>query len=120
MTTSALASEEEMPARNSFFDLEPVIVNLAAPDTNRYLQVTFTYELSGDTTLENMKTYLPIIRSRALMVLSTKTAEEISSPQGKNLLLDQLLDAARYTLTGVDFNPGKGVENVHLTSFIIQ
>lgn len=120
LLTSAWASDDPEGLKRSFYDLEPVVVNLAAPDTDRYLQVTFTYEVDGQGTLENIKSYLPIIRSRALMVLSTKTVEDVSSLEGKNILLAQLLDAARYTLSETGANAQQGIEDVHLTSFVIQ
>lgn len=120
LLTSAWASEDPKTLQHSFYDLEPVVVNLAAPDTDRYLQVTFAFEVDGQGTLDNIKSYLPIIRSRALMVLSTKTVEDVSSLEGKNMLMAQLLDAARYTLSETSPSAQKGIEDVHLTSFVIQ
>jgi flagellar protein FliL len=118
--SAAWASGDPKQSQHAFFDIDPVVVNLAAPDAHRYLQVTFSYEVDGESTLANMKSFLPIIRSRALMVLSTKTVEDVSSLEGKNMLMDQLLDAARFTLSETSPGAQKGIENVHLTSFVIQ
>lgn len=107
-------------AGNPYLKLEPLVVNLAPPNVDRYLQIGITYEADDNAALENMKAYLPIIRSRALIVLSTKTLEDVSSTPGKQFLMDQLLDAARYTLPEIPDHHGKGVKDVHLTAFVVQ
>ena len=103
-----------------FYVLEPFVVNLAKPDENRYLQIGITYELSNVTAVDEVKSYTPIIRSRILMVLSGKTIDNLGSIQGKQQLMDELVELARLTIIGDEIDPTKGVRDVHFSSFVIQ
>ncbi|NJM32927.1 MAG: hypothetical protein HC848_08840 [Limnobacter sp.] len=100
--------------------LDPFVVNLAGPDSKRYLQIGITYELSDKATDDRMKNYTPVIRSRILMVLSNKTTADLTNIEGKQKLMDELVDLARVTLGGDDKDPTRGVRDVHFSSFVIQ
>lgn len=104
----------------TFSVLDPFVVNLAKPDGNRYLQVGITYELKGPAAAEEIKNFTPIIRSRILIVLSSKTVADLTSIEGKQRLMDELVDLARITLKGDGHDPTKGVRDVHFSSFVIQ
>ena len=103
-----------------FSVLDPFVVNLAQPDQNRYLQIGITYELTGPDAAEEIKNFTPIIRSRILMVLSGKNIENLSTMEGKQRLMDELVDLARVTINGPTDDPTKGVRDVHFSSFVIQ
>ena len=115
---SALASEDDVPTVNSFFTLDPLVVNLAPPDINRYLQVSVAYEIDSDDVVNHLKSFNPIVRSRMLIVLSTKTVDELLTIEGKQLLMDQLLDLARVSLPPQV--EASSIKDVHMTSFVIQ
>lgn len=98
-----------------FHPLDTFTVNLA--DRERYLQIGVVYELKSPEIAEALKTVNPIVRSRILLVLSSKTVEELSSTEGKQALAEQLIAEARGALTAKE---AKGVQQVHFSSFVIQ
>jgi flagellar FliL protein len=59
-------------------------------------------------------------------VLSGKTASNLTSIEGKQSLMDELVDLARVTLPSDpkadknDKDPNNGVRDVHFSSFVIQ
>lgn len=104
----------------AFVVLDPFVVNLAAPDTTRYLQIGITYEASNPKVAEELKTYTPLIRSRILLVLSGKNVTQLTSIEGKQALMDELVDLARVSLPGDSKDPTHGIRDVHFASFVIQ
>jgi len=116
--------EEEVKAEPlgppAFVVMDPFVVNLAAPDSSRYLQIGITYETSGPAIADEMKVYTPVIRSRILLVLSGKNVEQLTSIEGKQLLMDELVDLARVTIQGDPKDPSRGIRDVHFASFVIQ
>jgi len=103
-----------------FAVLEPFVVNLAEPDGNRYLQIGITYELTDAKVAEAVKNYTPVIRSRILIVLSGKNVNDLTSIEGKQKLMDELVDLARVTITTEQKDATNGVRDVHFSSFVIQ
>ncbi len=101
-----------------FAQMEPFVVNMADPGGDRYLQLGISFEVEDAKMGEAIKAYTPILRSRILIVLSSKDVAALSTVEGKQQLMDELLDMARETIKG----PGKtkGVVDVHFTSFVIQ
>jgi len=126
MKPKAEAGHEEAPAKvehkgpPAFTIMDPFVVNLAEPDNGRYLQIGITYELTDAKAAEALKTYTPIIRSRILIVLSGKTVNDLSTIEGKQKLMDELVDLARVTVHGDGKDPTNGVRDVHFSSFVIQ
>ncbi|HEX4880707.1 MAG TPA: flagellar basal body-associated FliL family protein [Limnobacter sp.] len=117
-TEEAVSTKPETPP--SFAVLEQFVVNLAEPDSTRYLQIGITYEVSTPMAVEEIKTYTPVIRSRILLVLSGKTVADLTSIEGKQRLMDELVDLARVTVHGDPKDPTRGIRDVHFSSFVIQ
>ena len=111
---------EEPKAQRSlvFAPLELFTTNLADPGRERYVQVGVSLEVVDAPTADSIKKAAPVIRSQVLLLLSSKTAEQLQSVEGKKELADKILAIAR----GVASGPGrnKGVLAVHFTSFVIQ
>ncbi len=104
-----------------FVTLEPFIVNLSAPDDSRYLQVGITYEVNGPDAVNKIKHFTPVIRSRILMVLSQKNISQLVNIEGKQKLMDELVELARLTIqTDNPEDRTKGIRDVHFSSFVIQ
>lgn len=99
-----------------FVNLEPFTVNLA--DREHYLQLGMTYEVEGPEITEAMKIHMPILRSRILLLLATKSYEDLGSVDGKNLLAKELVARAQESVPLND--GGKGISAVHFTNFVIQ
>lgn len=99
-----------------FVSLEQFTVNLA--DREHYLQLGMTYEVEGPEITEAMKIHMPILRSRILLLLATKSYEDLGSAEGKTLLAKQLVASAQESVP-LD-NGGKGISAVHFSNFVIQ
>ena len=102
-----------------FVNMEPFTVNLLPENGDHYLQVGIVYQVSEDKTTDTMKTYLPVIRSRLLLLLSAKRPSELSSPDGKKKLVDELVAAARESLPD-GATPERGIQGAYLAAFVIQ
>lgn len=73
-----------------FVPVDPFTVNLADKDVDRFAQVGITLSVSDDKGAEEVKAYMPAIRSNVLMVLSHKTSAELLSPEGKEKLAREI------------------------------
>jgi flagellar protein FliL len=104
----------------TFVVMDQFVVNLAEPDSTRYLQIGITYEVSSPAQAEEIKNYTPVIRSRILLVLSGKNVSNLTSIEGKQRLMDELVDLARVTIKGDPKDPTRGIRDVHFSSFVIQ
>jgi flagellar protein FliL len=117
------AAEEEVVQElgpPTFVVMDQFVVNLAEPDTTRYLQIGITYEVSGPAQADEIKNFTPVIRSRILLVLSGKNVSQLTSIEGKQQLMDELVDLARVTIKGDPKDPTRGIRDVHFSSFVIQ
>ncbi len=107
-----------------FAALEPFTVNLADPGREHYLQIGLTYEVHAADVADALKAQMPLIRSRVLLLLTSRTADELGSPQGKAKLASELVGLARAALAQSTVSGTKnnevGVIDVHFSSFIIQ
>jgi flagellar FliL protein len=102
------ADEEEgtRPARASqpaasktpptFLPIENMVVNLADPGGDRFAQVGITLELADAKTAEQVKAYMPSIRSGVLLLLSQRTTDELLTREGKErMALDVRREVSR-------------------------
>jgi flagellar FliL protein len=107
-----------------FSALDPFTVNLADRDVGHYLQIGLTYELNGKEMEDEVKNQMPLIRSRILLLLTSKTAVELATPEGKARLAGELIAVARQPMEGTKpaaaQAPDRGIINVHFSAFIIQ
>lgn len=117
---AAEAKVEEPVGPPTFVVMDQFVVNLTDPDSTRYLQIGITYEVSNPMTAEEIKTFTPVIRSRILLVLSGKNVANLTSIEGKQQLMDELVDLARVTIKGDPKDPTRGIRDVHFSSFVIQ
>lgn len=116
------AAEKRPPS--VFSPLDPFTVNLADASRDHYLQIGLTYEVYTSDVDAALKTQMPLLRSRILLLLTSKTSEELALPEGKGKLAGELVTLARAALatsqaSGAQ-NADRGVADVHFSSFIIQ
>jgi len=102
-----------------FVTLEPFTVNLLQEAGEHYLQVGIVYQVDGDKAVDAMKTYMPIIRNRILLLLSGKLPSELTQVDGKQKLVAELLLVARESLPE-GAKPDRGIAGAFLSSFVIQ
>ncbi len=101
-----------------FVVLEPFTVNLRSEDTEQYLQVAMTLQVKEQEAADQIKLYMPEVRNRLLLLLSSKSGQEILTPEGKKKLADEIM-ASLKTPFAPHTKP-QGVNNVFFTSFVVQ
>ncbi len=74
----------------TFLPLENMVVNLADPGADRFVQLGITLELQDDKTASVIKQYLPSIRNGVLMLVSQRSSEELLAREGKEKLAAEI------------------------------
>lgn len=111
-------AKAEPPKAPVFLQMEPFVVNLQSDGTDQFLQCTFTMQVANGEQVDLLKLYMPQIRSRLLLLLTSKRAAELNTGEGKKKLIDEIK-----ATTNLPFSPGgkpQEVSNVFFTSFVIQ
>lgn len=109
---------EEVEAAPVFVPLETFTVNLQPDPDEKFLQLDITMQVKSAEEAEKMKVQMPQIRSRLLLLLTSKQAAEISSAEGKQALTQEIIGELKKPYT----EKGKPQEilGVFFTSFVIQ
>ncbi|MFZ6753145.1 flagellar basal body-associated protein FliL [Undibacterium sp. Dicai25W] len=102
----------------AFLPLEPFTVNLQSEGGDKYLQVTMTLEVEGEEQANLIKANMPQVRSRLLLLLSSKEASEIISVEGKEKLVQEIIEKVSQPFAA-KAEPQK-IGAVYFTSFVIQ
>lgn len=110
-----VAEEPKKKAPPVFVTPEVFTVNLA--DREHFLQTQIVFEVDNAKITDAINAQMPILRSRVLLLLSSKTSEELSQVEGKKKLVEELLAEVRARL---DEKEQKAVAAVHFASFVIQ
>jgi flagellar FliL protein len=80
----------------TFVPLEMFTVNLADREAERYAQIGVTLELEDPKVADDIKAYMPAIRSSVLLLLAHKTSTELLDAEGKRRLAFEIKrEAAR-------------------------
>lgn len=101
-----------------YVPVDQFTVNLQPENGDQYLQLAITLQASSLEESEVIKTNMPKLRSRILLLLSSKHASEINTPEGKQQLSKDILQAVNQP-----FEAGgepQEVAEVLFTAFIIQ
>ncbi|HJU71297.1 MAG TPA: flagellar basal body-associated protein FliL [Paucimonas sp.] len=101
-----------------FLPMDAFTVNLQNEGVEQFLQVSFTLQMDDPEQVELIKLYMPQVRSRLLLLLSSKKASEISSVEGKKKLSEEILAQVKQPFSA-GAAPQK-ISNVFFTSFVIQ
>ena len=96
------------------FPLDPLIVNLAGSQGKRFLKVTISFELSTPEVHAELKENIQKVTDSILVLLSSKTFEDVYSVQGKFKLKDEVTTRVnRFLVVG-------HVKEAYFSEFIIQ
>ncbi len=110
--TDAEHGEKKEEAKSVLVAMDPFVVNLS--EHGRYLKLTIQLELTAPTVEELVKVKTPNIRDVIITLLSSKSTDSVSSPEGKILLKDEILLRANQAV-------GKEVfKNLYYTEFVMQ
>jgi flagellar FliL protein len=113
------AAAKSAPRRLPLFvDLDTFTVNLPGDDADRFMQVKLVAEVRDNASGEMLKTLMPAVRNEILLLLSSKSAAEVSSREGKEKLAADIVLAANKPLAGTP--AANGVEGVNFTHLIVQ
>lgn len=110
----------EAPKPPVFLTLETFTVNLQRESdaADKYLQVNISLQVTDQTQVDLLKQFMPLLRSRILLLLSGKKSSEISTAEGKQKLQDEIIAVANKPL--VPTSAPQEVNGVFFTSFVIQ
>ncbi len=121
-TAEGAGGEEggEAPAEKAIYvSLEPAFtVNLQPGSKAKYLQVNMQVLTRDPETEAHIKEHMPVIRNNLLLVMGSKSYQDIAGPEGKAALQQEVRNAIGKVLkaeTGED-----NVESVLFTSFVMQ
>jgi len=120
--TEAVPDKAKPEEIGAVVSVDTFIVNLADPGGNRYLRVTMDLELvgkpadksGGKTAGDELAKRMPQIRDAILMILSTKRYVDISTPEGKTALREEILNAANGLLASSQ------ISRIYFKEFVIQ
>lgn len=111
--TSATAGEAY------YFSLDPpFIVNFSGTSRARFLQVSIEGLTRQSRVKEDITRHLPQVRNSLVLLLSSKTYEELNTMEGKASLRKQVLREIQKILEAETGH--EGVEDVFFTSFVMQ
>lgn len=113
-TVEEMPVEEEESTIGPLYALDTMIVNLSDHGGKRYLRVTMALELSDPDVQATIESRLPQVRDAILMILPTKTYDDISTTDGKIALRQEVMEKINGLIT-------KGrVDNIYFTEFVVQ
>jgi flagellar FliL protein len=84
----------------AYLPMDNMVVNLADPGGDRVAQIGVTLVVADAHASDQVKAYLPTIRSGVLMLISQKTAVELLTPEGKEALTKGILREASLPFGG--------------------
>ena len=96
------------------FPMEPFIVNIYDGQELRYLRVKVEFETATADAKNEIELRQAPLRDAILVLLTTKTLQDVQDLQGKNQLRDEIMVAVNKILP-----PGK-VSKIYFTDFVVQ
>jgi flagellar FliL protein len=114
----AVRAKPNLAAPPIFAQMEPFTVNLQADGGEQFLQTAFTLKVGSQADVDAIKLYLPQVRSRVLLLLSSKRGSEIATVEGKKKLAEEIIEQLTQPFT----KGGQPLEvtDVFFTAFVIQ
>lgn len=107
-------AEQAKQAEKAIMPLEPFLVNLADKDSRRYLKVKIDLEVDNEKAIKELEKSLPRIRDQLIFLLSSKSYQEIATPEGKHQLKKEIMARLGGTPTG------KKITAAFFTEFVAQ
>jgi flagellar protein FliL len=110
---AAAAEPKKVSAESPILTLDPFIFNLAG-NTSRFAKVSLAVSLQNAKAFEEAKKIVPVLRDKALMVLSGKSAEELIDITKRDSIKIELQNALKDV-----FKEKEDLESVYITDIII-
>lgn len=121
--TAAASSMVDLSKPPTFVPLDPFVVNLALGEGDRFLQVVLSLRVADAKTGDNLKGFMPQIRHRINLMLSSKLPSDLATPEGREKLANEITDGVNEVLgvpPGAENRAAAPVQAVLFSSFIIQ
>lgn len=113
-TETAEAAPSSTPV---YVPVDPFVLNLQPDAGDYYIQIALTLQVPNQATADALKLYMPQVRSRLLLLISSKKASELLTSDGKETLRDDIIDTLSEPFSG---SRGLIITDVAFTSFVIQ
>ncbi|MCP5245826.1 MAG: flagellar basal body-associated protein FliL [Burkholderiales bacterium] len=115
--------DEYEPARpkkipTAFKELDIFTVNLQPEERGQYLQLGLTVKIRDTDVSSEIDHKMPEIRNRILLLLTSKTSNDITTLVGKQLLSSEIADEIRKSMDSEMLR--EEILEVLFTSFVIQ
>lgn len=94
--------------------LDSFLVNLADKDAGRFVKISFQLGLAEEPKEGELKMAVPAIRDSIITLLTSKTSEDILTPQGKDMLREQVRTRMNELSAGIN------VLEVYIVEFVVQ
>lgn len=113
----------------TFVPLDPFVVNLAAGEGDRLLQVVIALRVIDAKTGDGLKGFMPEIRHRINLILRGKLPSELGTPEGQEALATRIAEDINEILgfppnrggaRPIGTTPGVPIQAVLFNSIIIQ
>lgn len=102
-----------------FVTIGPLTVNLQNDEFgNRLLYIGLSLRVLDEETQEMLQTHMPDIKSRLLVLLSSRSANELTTQEGKEALREQIMALVSQPLG--ENMPQPAIHSVLYTDFIVQ
>ena len=101
-----------------FVPIEAFTVTLQNAETERIMHVGLTLRVSDEQTRTRLEKYMPEVRSRILMVLSSQSPTGVQTQQGKTDMANAIKQAVNRPFSPLP--DGQYVTDVLFTAFVVQ
>ncbi|AZW34999.1 flagellar basal body-associated protein FliL [Bordetella parapertussis] len=101
-----------------FIPLEAFTVTLQNAASERILHVGITLRVSDEQTRQRIEKYMPEVRSRILMVLSSQSPQAVQTLQGKTEMAHAITEAVKRPFSPLP--DGQYVTDALFTAFVVQ
>lgn len=112
--TEQSMQEAEDKEFGAIYEMDPFIVNLIGHEGKRYLKTTIELEVDNDDIKNHLAQRKPQLRDAILLILTSKSFEDILRPEGKLRLKNELISRINQSL------PDAGIRSLYFTEFVVQ
>ena len=101
-----------------YVTLDSLVVNLADPDSARYLQTTVQLETESRSDADQVRDHIPAVRDRLIHVMGGREPSDVRGSDGRESLREEALEELRATLD--DLAGAPLIDALYFSDFIIQ
>ena len=114
MEADASLNQEEIQVEKFTYEMKPFIVNLLGNQGKRYLKAKIDLELGSEELKQELDDRQSQLRDAILLLLASKSFSDISNPEGKVVLRQEMITTINDILK-------KGqVDTLYFTEFVVQ